>query len=104
MTGIGRANVHDLPCAQPGAGDPWGLGFDLEKLESQLRRAEEIRQGIIVVVTLGEVNTVSTPPQHAKCLGSPRPTQGGFTPNIRTISDLCKRNHAWLHIDAGTSP
>lgn len=67
VTGIGRMNVVDLPAARAAAvdelvgqhADPWGLGFDLEGLEVQLRDAERYGQGVIVVVTLGEVNTVS---------------------------------------------
>lgn len=69
VTGIGRMNVIDLPAAalpSPGASadpggheNPWGLKFDLQGLESQLREAKQWGQGVIVVVTLGEVNTVS---------------------------------------------
>jgi hypothetical protein len=40
-------------------GDEWGLAFDVVRLEEELQEAESIGQGVIVVVTLGEVNTVS---------------------------------------------
>lgn len=58
ITGIGRLNVHDLPSMETGPSNPWALGFDLAGLEGELQRATEVGQGVIVVVTLGEVNTV----------------------------------------------
>ncbi|KAJ9095675.1 hypothetical protein QFC21_005547 [Naganishia friedmannii] len=91
VTGIGRMNVLDLPASAlpstevtvgPVEDDPWGLKFDLEALENQLKDAKQCGQGVIVVVTLGEVNT------------------GGFTPDIPVVADLCKTFGAWLHIDA----
>lgn len=42
-----------------GEGNEWGLAFDEGRLERELREAEAMGQGVIVVVTLGEVNTVS---------------------------------------------
>lgn len=63
VTGLGRANVRDIPAPKRGEGDPWGLAFDLKVLEEDLRHAREVGQGVIVVVTLGEVNTVSPPGQ-----------------------------------------
>ncbi|KAJ9111457.1 hypothetical protein QFC19_001226 [Naganishia cerealis] len=83
VTGIGRMNVHEAADASsPNLQDPWSLKFDLGKLARELETAKRIGQGVIVVVTLGEVNT------------------GGFTPDIPVIADLCKAHGAWLHIDA----
>jgi hypothetical protein len=42
-----------------GEGNKWGLAFDVVRLERELKEAESRGQGVIVVVTLGEVNTVS---------------------------------------------
>jgi hypothetical protein len=58
ITGIGRANVVDIAEGM-GEGNEWGLAFDVFRLEEELKEAESIGQGVIVVVTLGEVNTVS---------------------------------------------
>ncbi|KAJ9114704.1 hypothetical protein QFC22_005580 [Naganishia vaughanmartiniae] len=60
ITGIGRINVVDLPKANhnDGDADPWGLAFDLHELENELSAAQRVGQGVVVVVTLGEVNTV----------------------------------------------
>jgi hypothetical protein len=57
VTGIGRRNVIDL--AMPGK-DILQVGMDLDELEKKLRESQA--QGIarIVVVGLGEVNTVSS--------------------------------------------
>ena len=59
------------------------LAFDMEVLEKRLKEEKEVGRGVIVSYGLGEVNT------------------GGFGKGLDTVSDLCKRYAAWLHVDAG---
>jgi hypothetical protein len=55
VTGIGRRNVVDVP---PGT-DAMKIGMDAHVLERELRETKGMGIGCIVVVGLGEVNTVS---------------------------------------------
>lgn len=55
VTGIGRRNVVDI---DPGT-DAMKIGMDAHVLERELRKAKGMGIGCIVVVGLGEVNTVS---------------------------------------------
>jgi hypothetical protein len=57
VTGIGRRNVIDL--AAPGE-DILQVGMDLDELETKLRQSQAEGIARIVVVGLGEVNTVSS--------------------------------------------
>jgi glutamate/tyrosine decarboxylase-like PLP-dependent enzyme len=59
--------------------------FDLLDLEVSLRNSWHKKQGAIVVVGLGEVNT------------------GALSAQIPAIRALCDRYEAWLHIDAAFS-
>lgn len=51
--------------------DPLGLGMDTKILERRLNHAKSIGQGVIVVITLGEVNTVSFHPLYPFFLQAP---------------------------------
>ncbi len=57
VVGIGRRNVIDI--SMPSEEKGRSLGFDLDELEKRLKRGKEEGRGILVVVQLGEVNTVS---------------------------------------------
>ena len=72
LTGIGRRNVVDVGRKWKGQGEQAaedeeqeaqrrvaGLDFDLDRLEKELEEAQSLRFGRIVVVGMGEVNTVS---------------------------------------------
>jgi glutamate/tyrosine decarboxylase-like PLP-dependent enzyme len=79
VVGLGRASVRDVGVA----GEPWKL--DLDRVETELRRAEE---GVvsIVVVSAGEVNT------------------GRFATNVLDmpkLRSLADRYGAWVHVDGG---
>jgi glutamate/tyrosine decarboxylase-like PLP-dependent enzyme len=79
VVGLGRASVKDVGVA----GEPWKL--DLDRVETELRRAEE---GVvsIVVVSAGEVNT------------------GRFATNVLDmpkLRSLADRYGAWVHVDGG---
>ena len=76
ILGVGRNNVLSMSDPEHPA------SFVLDALESTLRRCMEGNIGAIVVATFGEVNT------------------GWFTNDIRDVHYLCRRYHAWLHIDA----
>ena len=57
VTGIGRRNVIDL--AAPGE-DILQVGMDLDDLATKLRQSQAENVARVVVVGLGEVNTVSS--------------------------------------------
>ncbi len=98
LTGIGRANILDCsrmrsaptskmaPDGEGGEGpvgvgedaedddeSRYGLMFDLERVERELREAEEDGRAVIMAVALGEVNTVGSP-----CLGKMQ----GYVANV----------------------
>ena len=56
VLGIGRRNVVDVPAGR----DEMAIGMDVQELDRELAKATELGVGCVVVVTLGEVNTVST--------------------------------------------
>lgn len=78
LTGIGRANVIEVP--HP-SGEP--TSFDLAALETRLQHENERGTKVIVVITMGEVNT------------------GGFGKSTKQAIELAKRYGAWVHIDGG---
>ena len=67
---------------------------------------EEKGEGVAVVLSFGEVNTVrdliheqSSVLRRWELL--PRLQKGEFTPNVESVRRLCDQFGAWLHIDAG---
>ncbi|CAO1612999.1 unnamed protein product [Jaminaea pallidilutea] len=93
IVGIGRSRVQDVGRHVSGShagSDPLQeaithLDFDLELLETKLQTAQQLKQGSIVVVGMGEVNT------------------GALTDQIPSIRKLCDQYGAWLHVDAAFS-
>jgi len=62
ILGIGRLNVLELLDPSEDSGP---CSFDLIRLESELKRCNDLGQGAIVVPSVGEVNTVSHPSAHS---------------------------------------
>lgn len=78
LAGLGRRNC--LEVQDPA--DPYGVSFDLDRLEAIMRQNKEDGIGSIVVASLGEVNT------------------GLFTPGVARLRRLCDTHDGWLHVDA----
>lgn len=96
LVGIGRARVKDLGKKSNASNDNVDeenlaesrakcLNFDLESLEEELKKSRDSKQGSIVVVSIGEVNT------------------GFISQQTPKIKELCLKYNAWLHIDAAFS-
>lgn len=96
ILGIGRKRVIDVGQKAHGSSSDLLKGedirasmsiveFDLVHLEVSLRESYYKKQGAIVVVGLGEVNT------------------GALSAQIPAIRAVCDRYEAWLHIDAAFS-
>ncbi|KAG8749006.1 hypothetical protein FRC12_013671 [Ceratobasidium sp. 428] len=99
-TGIGRTNVIDLGRAD-------GSGTDLDKLKEYLVEYEREKQagekkGVMVALSYGEVNTVSSKPASitAADFDALGDMKGECTPNVVAVREFCDQYNVWLHIDA----
>ncbi|GAA5963489.1 hypothetical protein JCM8115_003383 [Rhodotorula mucilaginosa] len=81
IVGIGRRSVIDLGDQEKEERGYLGC-FDLERLEEQLKRNDELGRASIVAVSFGEVNT------------------GAIASDTPAVRALCTQYHAHLHIDA----
>jgi aromatic-L-amino-acid decarboxylase len=75
ISGIGRKNLVKIPVKED-------LSMDAEKLEAAI--ADDRKNGYLpccVVATVGTTGTTAVDP-------------------IRSIGEICRKNHVWLHVDA----
>lgn len=85
IVGIGRRRVKDLGRRNTADNLVASVDFDLDELKAHLVLAEERKEGAVVVVGMGEVNT------------------GALSAQVPAIKALCNKHGAWLHIDAAFS-